>query len=181
MSLSKLDPGGSVPIIQRAVRDLSSAQGLVTACIEGLSASDSRRRETEDRWSMLEILHHLWDEEKEDFRPRIQHLLEQRKGDFAPIDPEGWVTERKYNEAPLERVVRGFLQERQASIQWLRGLGTPDWSRSMTNEHGTLSALELLMSWRGHDLLHARQLLRCRWWLLEQEQGAEKLLYGGKW
>ncbi len=182
MTLPKTDHGAGVPLVQRALRDLSSAQGLVSAVVEGLSAADCRRREAEDRWSMLEILHHLWDEEREDFRVRIRHLVEKREGDFPAIDPEGWVKERKYNEQPLERVVRGFLQERNESLLWLRGLGAIDWGVSRKAPWGgELSAHDLLMSWRAHDLIHARQLLRCRYWLLGEEYGAERLAYAGKW
>ena len=36
-------------------------------------------------------------------------------------------TERKYNERDLETSVSDFMEERKASLDWLRGLREPDW------------------------------------------------------
>jgi len=50
----------------------------------------------ESRWSPLKIICHLVDEEKEDFRARIQFTKNTPETSPPPIDPEGWVIKRAY-------------------------------------------------------------------------------------
>jgi hypothetical protein len=48
------------------------------------------------KWCLLEIICHLYDEEREDFRDRVKHILENPALPMAPINPQGWVMERNY-------------------------------------------------------------------------------------
>ena len=78
------------------------------------------------------------------------------------------MSERAYAEQHFEMVLEQWEQERRASLQWLEELESPDWGRS--HEHpslGKLRAGDLLCAWAAHDHLHARQILRTRWALLE--------------
>ncbi len=122
-----------------------------------------RWRPAPERWSMLEVLVHLWDEEKDDFRHRLALTLDDPTRDWPPIDPEGWVRERRYNQRDPAEALAGFRQERVASLAWLRGLEEPAWDRG--HEHpalGVLRAGDLMAAWTAHDLLHIRQLSNLR-------------------
>ncbi len=79
---------------------------------------------------LLEIVSHLLDEEREDFRTRTRHLLEKPGDPFAPIDPEGWVSARDYIHQEFEQTLQFFLEEREQSLQWLQSLADPDWKQS---------------------------------------------------
>jgi len=58
----------------------------------------------------------------------------------------------------------GFLAERAKSLDWLRGLAAPDWSRAHVHPRlGSMAAGDLLAAWVAHDLLHVRQIARIRY------------------
>ncbi|WPP51434.1 DinB family protein [Catalinimonas niigatensis] len=134
-----------------------------------------------DQWCLLEIVCHLLDEEREDFRARIQHLFEHP--DTAPpsFDPLLWVTERKYMEQDYEAKVEAFLQEREQSVQWLQSLENPAWTNSYEHpQGGRPDAEHFLANWLGHDYLHIRQISRINYRYL-QEHTHNPLRYAGNW
>ncbi len=63
-------------------------------------------------WSPLEIICHLVDEEKEDFRARIAHIRSYPETPPDPIDPEGWVKERAYADQDYRTKVAEWSKER---------------------------------------------------------------------
>lgn len=117
-----------------------------------------RSRESEGRWSPLEILAHLADEEVEDFRPRARAAAEQLSIDWK-LDPQAWVVERRYNEMDPARVLRDFEAERQSSCRWLRELDLELLDQALEHPRfGPLRCGDFIAAWRVHDLLHLRQL-----------------------
>jgi hypothetical protein len=115
-------------------------------------------------WSVLEVINHLADEEREDFRARIRHVLSGSDELAPPINPQGWVIERAYNQRDLGASVADYLQERQRSLEWLRGLVNVSWE--MTVPHSPRPGFrlgDLLVSWAAHDILHQRQLVELKW------------------
>lgn len=171
-----------MPLVADAVRDLEPVLSAVPALVAGLPDADWRRRPAPEAWSILEIVHHLADEEAEDFPLRIRLTLEDPDQAWPSIDPPGWVTARGYNEREPQAVLRTFLDARRTNLAWLRGQEGADWSR--THRHpklGPMSAERLLHAWCAHDLLHLRQLLARRWMLRESAAGALGLAYAGSW
>jgi hypothetical protein len=116
-----------------------------------------RAREAEGRWSPLEILAHLRDEEVEDFRPRAMAAVEGRPIEKA-IDPQGWVTQRRYNEMDPGGVFLDWAAERADSCRWLETLNEADLLKTVEHPRlGTMRAGDFIVAWRVHDLLHLRQ------------------------
>ena len=70
-------------------------------------------------WCLLEVVCHLYDEEREDFRTRVQCTLESPERTLPGIDPVSWVTDRKYIEQDYDVMVASFLSERKKSTDWL--------------------------------------------------------------
>ena len=125
----------------------------------GVSAAQARWKPAPTEWSMLEVVCHLYDEEREDFRQRTRLALEDPSQEWPAIDPPGWVTTRRYAERDLAVTLDAFVAERQASLAWLQSLDAPDWDRGRRHPAGfTLHAGDLLLSWLAHDLWHIRQL-----------------------
>lgn len=139
-------------------------------------------RPEEKKWCLLEIACHLYDEEREDFRARLKHTLENPKEKLPSIDPVGWVTSRNYMAKDYATVVRDFLHEREQSVHWLRSLQSPDW-KSAHHHHkfGPLSAEMFLANWVAHDYLHIRQILRVKYAYLKQATSEVSLVYAGEW
>ena len=110
-------------------------------------------------WSMLEVVNHLCDEEKEDFRLRLDITLHAPDTPWPSINPPGWVRERGYNNRNLDRSLADFLSERKESLHWLRSLDRPDLGKRYNHPSlGILTAGDLLAAWAAHDYRHLRQL-----------------------
>jgi len=145
---------------------------------KNVSLEQARWRPKPDKWSLLEVINHLWDEEIADFRARLTLMLEDTTKDWLPIDPMGWVIERKYNERDLVESLNGFLNERDASIKWLESLEQPAWDSFKEHPYaGRLSAGDLLTSWIAHDLLHIRQIVNCHLDYYEKESEPFSMSY----
>lgn len=71
----------------------------------------------------MEIVCHLYDEEREDFISRIKHISDNPSQVMIPINLEGWVLEREYASENYEQKLEQFLSERQISINWLNSKG----------------------------------------------------------
>lgn len=132
-------------------------------------------------WSILEVLNHLVDEEVLDFRHHLDHILHTPDAPWPEIDPQGWVTEKKYNETQLERTLQTFQAERENSIQWLKKLSEPKWHNKVDFSWGSLSAGDMLAAWLAHDLLHLRQLIELRYQLTLSAGRPFNVEYAGKW
>jgi hypothetical protein len=127
--------------------------------VSGLPEDTVRWKPAPNRWSVLEVLGHLLDEEREDFRRRVDLTLHQPGAPWPPIDPEGWVAERRYNEQDPARVLGDFLEERRRSVAWLGTLRDPDWTLAFQHpKAGPLRAGDVMVSWLAHDTLHLRQM-----------------------
>ena len=132
-------------------------------------------------WSVLEVLNHLLDEEVLDFRRHLAHILETPDEPWPGIDPQGWVTEKRYNERELESTLASFRAERRKSIDWLLTLGEPDWDVAVPMPWGQLTAGDMLASWLAHDLLHLRQLIELRYALTQTYSEPFSVEYAGEW
>ncbi|MEZ4860520.1 MAG: DinB family protein [Caldilineaceae bacterium] len=163
-------------------RQLAHNAQSIRALLLGVTEDQARWKPSADDWSMLEVINHLYDEEREDFRQRIEYLL-FRPGEVpAPIDPTGWVTERGYNQRDLARSLQQFLAERAHSVAWLHGLNEPAWDTTYNHPSGfSVTARDFLVNWAAHDLLHLRQLVELHYHWHQQQVAPLSLAYAGDW
>lgn len=154
----------------------------ILALVAGVSEEQARWKPDPESWSILEVICHLYDEEREDFRVRLEILLRKPSMDMPPIDPQGWVTARRYNERDLTEMLAGFLAERAQSQQWLRTLTAPNWDNGVDTPWGwRVTAGDMAAAWLAHDLLHTRQLVELHWAWLQREVAPYKTEYAGGW
>jgi hypothetical protein len=153
----------------------------IQALVEGVSPEQARWKPDPETWSILEVLCHLYDEEREDFRVRLDLILFHSGADWPPIDPAGWVSARAYNQQSLAEALQGYLTEREKSLAWLSGLREPDFDKSESGDLGTISAGDMLASWAGHDLLHMRQLVELQRAYIVRLSGPYSSDYAGEW
>ena len=149
--------------IKTAVKRMKKSARAVQALVEDLDAEQARWRENAETWSITEVVNHLYDEEREDFRVRLDIILRRSLDPWPAIDPAGWVTARKYNERDLAESLANFLAEREKSIAWLESLEEPDLSIDVKARFGRIAAGDMLSAWVAHDLLHIRQLMEIRY------------------
>ena len=124
-----------------------------------ISEEQARWKPAPEKWSMLEVVNHLCDEERYDFRARLDLTLHQPEKEWPPIDPTGWVTSHRYMEQDFNESGINFLAERAESINWLQSLKSRAWNNVHNHPKiGPIKAGDLLASWLTHDFLHIRQL-----------------------
>lgn len=154
----------------------------IAGLVAGVPAEQARWRPAEDAWSLLEVIGHLWDEEREDFRVRLNLILHDPAAAWPPIDPKGWVTARDYNGRELAAALQSFLAERAASLAWLRGLTAPNWDATVHTPWGwSITAGDMLAAWAAHDMLHMRQLIELHWAHTAQLAAPRTTIYAGEW
>lgn len=149
--------------------------------LSGISAEESLWKPSEDQWCLLEVVCHLYDEEREDFRARVESVLNDPKAALPKIDPEGWVKKRNYIGQNYGEMLIRFFGEREKSIKWLMSLENPQWSNAYRHKtHGPMSAGMFLTNWLAHDYLHLKQIIRLKYDYLGHISG-ESLKYAGEW
>ena len=161
---------------------LTTQAEAIARLTQGVDIPQAIWRPTPDAWSMVEVINHLYDEEIEDFRIRLQLTLDDPTQAWPPNDPVQKVIERDYNSRDLGASLENFLDERTVSLEWLRSVPSPNWE----NEHGipdvgSLRAGDILAAWVAHDLLHLRQLIELHY--AHQQQAAQpySVAYAGGW
>jgi hypothetical protein len=138
-------------------------------------------RYDEAKWCLLEIVCHLYDEEREDFRTRLRYALESSTEQPPRIDPVGWVHERNYIRKDIKDMLNKFLGERKKSVEWLMTISSPEWNNSFHHAIlGDVSAQFFLANWLAHDYLHIRQIIRVKYLHLKISSD-EELKYAGEW
>lgn len=154
---------------------------VLEALVAGMG-EEARWKPPSGAWSILEIVCHLGDEEVEDFRPRVFSTLRDPAAAWVPIDPEGAARARRYNEQDLAGATARFVTERRRSVEMLRGLAEPDWSRAyMHPKLGPQTAGMVMASWAAHDALHLRQIAKRMWELAGRDGAPYGTGYAGEW
>lgn len=161
---------------------LAAGGAAIGALVAGIPDGLVGRRPAPDRWSILEIVCHLRDEEREDFRLRIGFTFDRPGEPWPGIDPVGWVSARRYAETHFATALAEFQAERRSSLDWLANLGIRDWSRAYEHPKlGRMTAGDLLVSWACHDLLHLRQISGVLFALTGTEAEPHRTFYAGSW
>lgn len=150
-------------------------------CVD-VTTPQARWRPHADAWSLLEVINHLADEEREDFRTRLDYLLHRPGEPWPPIDPAAWVRARDYNQREPTPSLARFTAAREESLRWLRGLALPDLDvAAVAPWGGPLRAGDLLAAWVAHDWLHIRQLVELHYAWTRRQQQPYRADYAGDW
>lgn len=165
----------------RLTSQLSGNAVKIQALVRDVSDQQAHWKPDPDVWSILEVVCHLLDEEREDFRVRLDYTLHRPGEPWPLIDPAGWVTAREYNQQDPETSLDAFLSERDASVAWLRELHAPNWEATYQAPWGPISAGDLFASWVAHDLLHIRQLVELIWASTKAQLEPHRTDYAGQW
>lgn len=166
---------------QQIINQLSKNQLVFESLFKEITDVQAFWKPVPNKWSMLEVVCHLVDEEKLDFRTRVRLVLEDPKKDLPKFNPLHWVSEHNYSQQDFNLKITEFINERTKSINWLNSLDNPTWE----NEHvhptlGPMSALSFLANWLAHDYIHLRQLNRLGYEFLKFHTNSD-LSYAGNW
>jgi hypothetical protein len=162
-------------------QELQNSAEMIRTLLAGISQEDARIRPTPESWSILEVVCHLYDLEREDFREHLDFILHRQDEEYHVIDPQAWIMERRYNEQDLRAMQEKFFEERQKSLEWLNGLASADWDITHSSQYGSVTAGEMFSCWVAHDNLHIRQLVELRRARIEKITLPYPLEYAGEW
>jgi hypothetical protein len=168
-------------IFTASIQTLADQAQAIYRLVENVSLEQARWRPASESWSLLEVINHLYDEEREDFREHLDFILHRSEGAWHRIDPQGWVTARSYNERDIDTSLENFLAEREKSLTWLRSLHDPDWQVVAQAPWGPINAGDMFAAWLAHDLLHLRQIVELLYAWHAQEAGPYGVGYAGDW
>lgn len=161
---------------EEIIRQLTASAEAIRAMLASLSDEQAQWKPDAETWSMREVMYHVYNEERIDFRKHLREMFHD--------PPQAWAVWREEDMLPIASCRQGlqdFLSEREASIAWLRSLKSPDWEIVSQAPWGAIRAGDVLVSWAEHDYLHMRQMneLLHAW---NAAQGAPySVQYGGGW
>ena len=162
-------------------KELQHNTEMIRALLAGLTQEEAQVKPDEESWSVLEVVCHLYDEEREDFREHLDFILHRQNEEWHLIDPQAWVIERNYNEKNFSDIQQKFFNEREISLDWLKKLENADWETVYTSQFGSMKAGDMLASWVAHDNLHIRQLVELRRMRIEIITKPYAVEYAGDW
>jgi hypothetical protein len=162
-------------------QELKNSTEMIRALFSGVTSEEARVKPNAESWSILEVVCHLYDEEREDFREHIDFILQRQDEAWHQIDPQSWVIERKYNEQNFTEMQEKFFGERRKSLDWLEELSAASWDTTYTSEFGSMKAGDMFSSWIAHDNLHIRQLVELRRLGIERITQPYDIQYAGDW
>jgi hypothetical protein len=163
------------------LRQLSANAAAIQHLVAGVDDQQAMWKPDAESWSILEVINHLADEEREDFRARLRFVLANVPGDPPAIDPINAVKERRYNERNLGASLVDFMAERENSLIWLSDLKEPNWDSTYTASWGSIRSGDLLAAWVAHDLLHLRQMVELKWAYGMKRYAPYDPKYAGEW
>jgi hypothetical protein len=162
-------------------QELVNSTEMIRALLAGITQEEAQTRPDLESWSMLEVVCHLYDEEREDFREHLDFILHRQDEEYHAINPQAWIKDRRYNEQDFEDMQGKFFAERQKSLEWLSSISDSDWDITYTSQYGSVSAGEMLSCWVAHDNLHIRQLVELRRARIENITKPYPIEYAGDW
>ena len=81
---------------QKIIQELSRNKDIFNGLLKGLSKEEYLWKFDTNKWCLLEIVCHLFDEEREDFRTRTKLVLQDPKLHIHSFDPTDWPQDRAY-------------------------------------------------------------------------------------
>lgn len=161
--------------------ELKRNRAVFKHLLEGIPLEIRKWKPNPEKWCLLEIVCHLLDEEVEDFRERVRHVLQTPDLPLKPFDQLAWPVERSYLNQDFDGILMKFLEERNASVIWLYSLNNPNWNSKVTHQGlGEVSAKSFLVNWLAHDYHHIRQINSLKYDYLRFKSG-DDLTYAGNW
>ena len=170
-------------MINYQIQELESNLGVFKHLLDNAHDALILWKYDKENWNYLEIICHLVDEEKEDFRIRLEYLLSHPDKELIPIDPTAWIKDRSYAQQDFNFKKEEFIKERKNSLQFLKALDVddPGWFNTRPHKYfGQVSPQFFLNNWVAHDLLHLRQLIKIKYDYMASISD-HSLEYAGEW
>jgi hypothetical protein len=118
-----------------------------------------KKRPRPDEWSLLEIICHLRDVDREVNKPRLQKVLNENDPFIPGEDTDPWAQERGYIDQNGLEALQQFIIARLEMLDMLETVKTEEWQRPARHAFfGRTTLAELVNIIAQHDRLHIRQI-----------------------
>lgn len=136
---------------------LAATPGIVRGLMSEVSDEDARWKPAADRFSIAEVLSHLWHSDVDCYRARLDRFLAEARPEFEPDDAQMHLDLYR-NADPGEAFAR-FEAHRKDNVEMLRGLPVEAGRRTALHRTaGEITLAQMLHEWALHDLGHIRQI-----------------------
>ena len=133
---------------------------VIALLIEGVPDDQLKRRPAPQKWSIVEIVAHLAEDELVTSW-RYRHMLETPGCALAGFDQNMWEELGKYSTWSMGEALEMFRLLRQANLRLHRSLSPEQWQAyGVHAERGRITVHELASHMAGHDLNHVEQIRR---------------------
>jgi uncharacterized damage-inducible protein DinB len=159
---------------------LAATPKRLKAALKGLRKKDLLWTPAPGKWSILEIVCHLRDMEREAYLARYRRILADERPTLPDIDGDQLALERDYRSASLTGVMREWRALRRETLALLRGVKADAWAREGVHATAGVLTIDALLRRQavGNDDAHVRQIeaIRARLGLLARlEKGPAEL------
>jgi hypothetical protein len=145
---------------QQLIETLHATPARLKAALKGVPKNLALWRPAPGKWSILEIVCHLRDMEREAYLARYQRVLAEDEPRLADVDGDVYAIERDYRSQSLAQAQREWLAARRESLKLLKGVKGAAWERA--GVHATAGRLTLEAFLRrhavGNDEAHLGQI-----------------------
>ena len=147
-----------------AGKDPLAAQEATPARIAELIAAvpeaELKARPQPGKWSVVEIVAHLAEDELVTSW-RYRQMLENPGCSLAGFDQDIWAALGRYGDWSSQDALAMFTLLRQANLRLLHHLSEEEWTRfGVHAERGRITIRDLAQHMAGHDANHLEQILR---------------------
>ncbi|MEJ7811157.1 MAG: DinB family protein [Gemmatimonadaceae bacterium] len=126
----------------------------------GLSDEALRRPEREGKWSVLQVIQHLTDNDLV-YAYRVRMILTHDGFVMERYDRDRWASTLRYHDAPVADALAELRVIRARNLRLFRALGDAELERTgLHEERGPESIRTIVTLLAGHDLLHRAQIAR---------------------
>ncbi len=175
--------------LDEIIRQLTVNAEAISALMRTIPEEQARWKPNDETWSMLEVMGHVYNEERLDFRKHLKEMFQNPpQGNPLGSDSGGWTPpwspfpkEELVSATNLQQALDRFLREREDSLAWLKGLKAADWNITSQAPWGPISAGDVLVSWVEHDFLHIRQVNELLYAWVEKQAAPYLVQYAGGW
>ncbi|WP_019534615.1 DinB family protein [Paenibacillus ginsengihumi] len=148
--------------VAEAIEILERTPRALTSMLSGLSESWLQWREGEGTWTVHEVVNHLIENEKKNWVPRMETIL-QGDGQTQLPDFDRYSHIDAYAGYSVDRSLQEFAALRAQNINVLNQRVNLERHLEWTAVHpafGKVKLRELLSTWVVHDLTHTAQIVR---------------------
>jgi hypothetical protein len=130
----------------------------IAKLVEGVPDAKLTQRPVPDKWSIVEIIAHLAEDELVTSW-RYRQMIENSGCALPSFDQDQWARLGDYPSWSPAEALEMFRLLRDANVRMLRNLSCDEWDRfGVHAERGRISVRDLAQHMAGHDMNHIDQI-----------------------